>query len=155
MRVALPAVLELANDVLPPRLAVIVALPAVLVLPKVVNPRKLAVSVALPAVLDPRKLANPPLPLVMVALPAAPVWWQAVEPLFGWVMVEVAAVLELKNCVAALGPLLVMIALPAVLLLVNADTEVNGKEKVGAFEELLTMPAPVKVRLLGVARLNE
>src|SRR5215831_15952143 len=112
MRVALPAVLELANDVVPPRLAVIVALPAVVVLPKVVNPRKFAVMVALPAVLEPRKLANPPLPLVMLAL-------------------------------------------PAVLLLANAVSEVNGKEKVGAFDELLTMPAPVKVRVLAVPRLNE
>src|SRR5262245_36489045 len=138
MRVALPAVLEVANDVLPPRLAVMVALPAVVVLLKVVNPRKLAVRVALPAVLDPRKLAKPPLPLVMVALPAVLVSLKLVKPLLVLVMVALAAVLELKNCVTELLPLLVMIALLAVLLLVNANSEVNGKEKVGAFEELLT-----------------
>jgi hypothetical protein len=110
---------------------------------------------ALPAVLDPRKLTNPPLPLVMITLPAVLVSLKLVQPLFVLVMVALAAVLELRNCVTAALPLLVMIALLAVLLLVNANSEVNGKEKLGAFEELLTMPAPVKVRVLAVARLNE
>src|SRR5262245_17084287 len=67
-------------------------------------------------------------------------------------VVALPAVLELENCVVAMLPLLVMIALPAVLLLVNANSEVVGREKLGAFEELLTMPAPVNVRLLARAK---
>src|SRR5262249_17699276 len=107
------------------------------------------------AVLEPKKFETPPLPLVMIALPAVLLLLKAVKPLFVLVMVALAAVLELRNCVTALVPLLVMLALPAVLLLANANSEVNGKEKVGAFDELLTMPAPVKVRVLAVPRLNE
>src|SRR5262245_59376057 len=140
MTVALPAVLELANDVVPPRLAVIVALPAVLALLKVVKPPKLAVRVALPAVLEPRKLANPPPALVMFELPAVLVSSKLANPLFVLVMVALPAVLELLNCVTAAMPLLLMIALPAVLLLANVKREFVGTTKLGAFEELLTMP---------------
>ena len=132
-----------------------VALPALLLLLKVVNPRKFAVRVALPAVLDPRKLANPPLPLVMLALPAVLLSLKLVKPLFVLVMVALAALLELENCVTALVPLLVMIALPAVLLFVNANTEGPSTEKVGAFKELLTMPAPVIERLPANGRVKE
>lgn len=57
--VALPAVLELVNPVVPPKLVVMVALPAVLVLLKVVDPPRLLMMVALPAVLEPRKARNP------------------------------------------------------------------------------------------------
>src|SRR5262249_34151027 len=103
----------------------------------------------------PRKLAKPPLPLVMVALPAVLVSLKLANPLLVLVMVALAAVLELKNCVTELVPLLVMIALPAVLLVGHVYAGVNAEEKVGACEKFLTMPAPVKVRLLGVARLNE
>src|SRR5262245_44346352 len=112
-------------------------------------------SVSSPSVLEPRKLANPPPLLVMVSLPAVLVSLKLVKPLLVLVMVALAALLELKNCVTELLPLLVMLALPAVLLLVNANTELDGKEKLGAFEELLTMPAPVNVRLPATARLNE
>jgi hypothetical protein len=48
-----------------------------------------------------------------------------------------------------------MIALPAVLLLVNAKSELVGTKKLGAFEELLTMPAPTNVRVLAEVRVNE
>ena len=91
----------------------------------------------------------------MVALAAVLVSLKLVNPLFVLVMVALAAVLELENCVTAVVPLLVMIALPAVLLLVNAKSELVGTKKLGAFEELLTMPAPVNVRLLAGARVNE
>jgi hypothetical protein len=46
-----------------------------------------------------------------------------------------------------------MIALPAVLLLVNAKSELVGTKKLGAFEEL--MPAPANVRRLAEVRVNE
>src|SRR5262249_46911927 len=156
VRVAFPAVLELANDVLPPKLAMMVALPALLLLLKVVNPRKLAVRGALPAGVDPRKVANPRLASGLFALPRGVVAWKIVDRrLVVVVRVALAGVLELKNCVTAVLPPLVMIALPAVLLLVNANNELADSEKLGVFEELLTMPAPVNVRRLADARLNE
>jgi len=122
---------------------------------KVVNPRKFAVMAALPAVLDPRKLANPPPLLMMFELPAVLVSLKLANPLFVLVMLALPAVLELTNCVTETEPLFVMIALPAVLLLVNAKSELVGTKKLGAFEELLTMPAPVNVRLFAGARVNE
>ena len=48
-----------------------------------------------------------------------------------------------------------MVAMPAVLLLVNAKSELVGTKKLGAFEELLTMPAPVNVRVLAEVRVKE
>jgi hypothetical protein len=91
----------------------------------------------------------------MFALPAVLLSLKLVNPLFMLVMVALPAVLELENCVTALLPLLVMIALPAVLLLVNDNSELEGTKKLGAFEELLTMPAPLIVREPGRGRLNE
>ena len=82
------------------------------------------------------KLVNPRLVLMMVALPA---------------------VLELKKFVTAEKPpaLLVMTALPAVLLLVNDSVDTGPTKKFGAFEEVLTMPAPAMVKAVELPRVNE
>jgi len=94
------------------------------------------VMVALPAVLVSLKLVNPRLVLMMVALPA---------------------VLELKKLVTAEKPpaLLVMTALPAVLLLVNDSVDMGPTKKFGAFEDVLTMPAPAMVKAVEPPRVNE
>jgi hypothetical protein len=63
-------------------------------------------------------------------------------------MVALPAVLELLK---ALEPLVVIVALPAVLVLLNVRPLLLMI--LGAFEELLTMPAPLNVRV--DVRVNE
>src|SRR3981081_4325005 len=86
---------------------------------KTVN-KRLVVIVALPAVLVAVNAVNPPLLLVIVALPA---------------------VLVSRNSV---NPLLMRTALPAVLAPWKNIPASPPIEKVGALEELLTMPVPVR-----------
>jgi hypothetical protein len=105
------------------------------------------VMFALPAVLEPRKPTNPLMLLVIVALPAVLVSLKLANPLPLLVMVALPAVLELRNVVTAFVPLFVMIALPAVLLFMNIKLLRTGSEKLGAFEDMLTMPAPVIEKL--------
>ena len=78
----------------------------------------------------------------MLALPAVLVLLNVVDPKLVLVMVAVPAVLELEKVVTALSPLLAITALPAVLLLLNANIDMDVSKKLGAFEELLMMPAP-------------
>ena len=78
----------------------------------------------------------------MLALPAVLVLLKVVDPKLVLVMVAVPAVLELEKVVTALRPLLAITALPAVLLLLNANIDMDVRKKLGAFEELLMMPAP-------------
>src|SRR2546429_257681 len=97
------------------------------------TPPAWVVNAALPPVLNPENCVVPPLLVMTVALPAVLVLVNVVNP-----------------------PLLVTTAaLPAVLLLVNAKSELVGTKKLGAFEELLTMPAPVNVRVLAEVRVKE
>ena len=91
----------------------------------------------------------------MLALPAVLVLLNVVDPIPVLVMVAVPAVLELEKVVTALMPLLAITALPAVLLLLNANIDMDVSEKLGAFEELLMMPAPTTSNLTPLLIANE
>src|SRR5262249_39330040 len=118
MRRAVPPVLEPSNSKRP--LLVMVALPAVLKKSK--NSRPLLVMVALPAVLELKKLIEPV--LVRVAPPAVLEVLKSKQSLPVLVRVALRAVLEVKKFREP-PALLVMVALPP----------------------LMTMPAPLKIRM--------
>ena|SRR5947209_2171072 len=118
-------------------------LPSVpVVLEKSTIPLPFVMNRALPPSLLSKNWVRPPAFVVMVALPAAldSVKDRRPPPLL--VMVAVPAVLKPVKLVAP--GVLLMMALPAVAVLSNCRSP--SALIVGAFEELLTMPAPVNSR---------